>query len=429
MDFIELPDTKEETPEPKKKSGIGKGILIGILLAAALIVGGTVGFCKITGTTIVIGGNNASKVEYSQVLDEEAVDKIDELTSYLNLQYYEEVDEETLKENMYKGLMNGLGDPYSVYYSAEEYAEMQVSTTGEYYGIGAGLSQNLETMEVTITKVYGGTPSEEAGLKNGDILISVEDIDATSMEVSKLVQYIRGEEGTTVHLTVYRPSTEETLEFDVERRNVTLPSIEGELLENNIGYIQIAEFQTNTAVQFKEMLQDLENQGMQSLIIDVRSNPGGLITSVVDILDTILPKGTVVYTEDKYGNRNDYTSDSSCLNCPLVVLVDGNSASASEIFGGAIKDYEYGTLVGTTTYGKGIVQTIYPLSDGDAVKLTTAKYFTPNGNYIHEVGIDPDVVLEYEFTGPEDGEYEKQYDNQLQKAIEMLNTAENEQAE
>ena len=172
------------------------------------------------------------------------------------------------------------------------------------------------------------------------------------------------------------------------------------------------------------MLQDLQNQGMKSLIIDVRSNPGGLVTSVVDILDVILPKGTVVYTEDKYGNRADYSSDSSCLDYPLVVLVDGNSASASEIFAGAIKDYNYGTLVGTTTYGKGIVQTIYPLSDGDAVKLTTAKYFTPNGNYIHEVGIEPDVVLEYEFTGPEDGIYEKQYDNQLQKAIEILNSAE-----
>lgn len=425
MDYIELPENHEEPQIPKKDrgNGVGKGIFIGILIAAVVIIGGTFGFCKITGTALIIGGNKASSVEYTQILDEEAVDKIDELNTYLSLQYYEDVDEDALKESMYKGLMEGLGDPYSVYYTAEEYAEMQVSTTGEYYGIGAGLSQDLETMEVTITKVYRGTPSEEAGLKDGDILLTVEGIDATSMEVSKLVQHIRGEEGTTVHLTLYRPSTEETLEFDVERKNVQLPSIEGELLDNNIGYIQITEFQTNTAAQFKEMLTDLKNQGMQSLIVDVRSNPGGLITSVVDILDVILPSGTVVYTEDKYGNRNTYSSDSNCLDYPLVVLVDGNSASASEIFAGAIKDYEYGTLVGTTTYGKGIVQTIYPLSDGDAVKLTTAKYFTPKGNYIHEVGIDPDVELEYEYTGPEDGAYEKQYDNQLQKAIELLCTA------
>ena len=430
MEFIELAETNEETPEPKKNNGnnkgngTGKGIVIGILLAAVIMIGGTFGFCKITGSAIVIGGNRASRVEYSEILDEEAADKIDELNSYLSLQYYDEVDEDALKESMYKGLMEGLGDPYSVYYTAEEYADMQVSTTGEYYGIGAGLSQDLETMEVTITKVYRGTPSEEAGLKDGDILISVEDIEATSMEVSKLVQHIRGEEGTTVHLKVYRPSTEETLEFDVERKNVQLPSIEGELLDNNIGYIQITEFQSNTATQFKEMLTDLQNQGMKSLIVDVRSNPGGLINSVVDILDVILPKGTVVYTEDKYGNRNNYSSDSSCIECPLVVLVDGNSASASEIFAGAIKDYEYGTLVGTTTYGKGIVQTIYPLRDGDAVKLTTANYFTPDGNYIHEVGIEPDIVLEYEYTGPEDGVYEKQYDNQLQKAIELLTASE-----
>lgn len=422
MDFIEIPESNEETPKPerKKKGSTGKGIIIGILIAVVVIIGGTVGFCKITGSVIVIGGNNVSNVEVSQILDKETTDKIDEMTSYLNLQYYDELDEEAIKENIYKGLMKGLGDPYSVYYTAEEYADMQISTTGEYYGIGAGLSQNQETMEVTITKVYSGTPSEEAGLKDGDILVSVEDIDATSMEVSALVQHIRGEEGTTVHLVVYRPSVNQTLEFDVERRNVTLPSIEGELLENNIGYIQITEFQSNTAVQFEEKLIELQNQGMESLIVDVRSNPGGLITSVVDILDVILPEGIVVYTEDKYGNRNDYTSDSSCIGYPLVVLVDENSASASEIFAGAIKDYKYGTLVGTTTFGKGIVQTIYPLKDGDAMKLTTAKYFTPKGNYIHEVGIEPDVVLEYEYTGPEDGIYEKQYDNQLQKAIEIL---------
>jgi carboxyl-terminal processing protease len=159
---------------------------------------------------------------------------------------------------------------------------------------------------------------------------------------------------------------------------------------------------------------------MQSLIVDVRSNPGGLLTSVVDILDTILPEGTVVYTEDKYGSRDTYTSDESCLDCPIAVLIDANSASAAEIFAGAIKDYNYGTLIGTTTYGKGIVQTIFPFEDGSAIKLTTAKYYTPNGNYIHGVGIDPDIELEYDYSGPDDGTYDMQYDNQLQKAIEIL---------
>ncbi len=255
---------------------------------------------------------------------------------------------------------------------------------------------------------------------NGDKIVKVNDIEATSMELTELVQHIRGEEGTKVYIQVYRESTGEMLDFEVERRNVVLPSIEGEMLEDGIGYIQITEFQQTTAQQFAVMVNDLKSQGMKGVIVDVRANPGGYLSSVNDILDMVLPEGLLVYTEDKYGNRNEYTSDASCLDIPLVVLVDGNSASASEIFAGAIKDYEWGTLVGTTTYGKGIVQNVIPLSDGDAMKITTSKYFTPKGNYIHEVGIEPDVVIEYEYNGPTDETYDKQYDNQFLKALEIM---------
>ena len=194
------------------------------------------------------------------------------------------------------------------------------------------------------------------------------------------------------------------------------------MLSDNIGYIQISEFQSNTYLEFCDYLAMLEQEGMQGLIVDLRDNPGGLLSSVVNILDVILPEGTVVYTEDKYGNRDTYKSDSSCINYPMVVLVNGNSASASEIFAGAIKDYDYGTLLGTTTFGKGIVQTIFPLEDGDALKVTTAKYYTPDGCNIHGTGIEPDVELEYEFLGPEGESYDKQYDNQLQEAIKMLSS-------
>ena len=199
-----------------------------------------------------------------------------------------------------------------------------------------------------------------------------------------------------------------------------LPSVSYEMLGDGIGYIQISEFQKNTAEQFKAAVKDLQSQDMKSMIVDVRSNPGGLISSVVDILDQILPEGTVVYTEDKYGKREDYTSDSKCLDLPIAVLVNENSASASEIFAGAIKDYNYGTLIGKKTFGKGIVQTVYPLEDGDAIKITTAKYYTPKGNYIHKVGIEPDIEVEYNYSGPKDKKYDKQYDNQLQKAVEVL---------
>ncbi|MBP3451890.1 MAG: S41 family peptidase, partial [Agathobacter sp.] len=334
--------------------------------------------------------------------------------------YYGDFEKEDIYNSIYSGVMESLDDPYSVYYTPEEYKDMQVSTSGTYYGIGAGVSQDLTTMEVTITKVYRGTPSEEAGLKNGDQVLSVEGIEATSVEVSELVQHIRGEEGTMVHMVIYRPSTGETLEFDVERRHVELPSIEGEMLEDGIGYIQITEFQEKTDEQFADMVKQLQTKGAKGLIIDVRANPGGLLSTVVNLLDQILPKGLLVYVEDKYGNRDEYTSDAACLDLPIVVLTDEHSASASEIFAGAMKDYDYATLVGKTTYGKGIVQNVIPLSDGDALKITIAKYFTPKGNDIHKIGVAPDVEVEYEYSGPEGEDYNKQYDSQFLKALEIM---------
>ena len=192
------------------------------------------------------------------------------------------------------------------------------------------------------------------------------------------------------------------------------------MMEGGIGYIEITEFQGGTAGQFAGILEELQEQGMKGMVVDLRGNPGGLITSVVDILDMILPEGVVVYTEDKYGRRENYTSDARCLDIPMVVLINENSASASEIFAGAVKDYEYGTLVGTTSFGKGIVQSLFPLEDGSAVKLTTAKYFTPKGNNIHGIGIAADVEVEYEYTGPADEPYDIQYDNQAQRAFALM---------
>ena len=409
----------------KPKSRIGLGILIGVF-STIFVVGLAIGIaCVLTNTQIVFASRGASETlvqTTSSILDEEAISKINELSAYAKVYYYNDMDLEAIQDSMYEGLIEGLGDKYSVYYNEEDYKELQLSTTGQYYGIGAGLTQDLDTMVVSITKVYRGTPSEAAGLKNDDIIISVDGVDGTSMEVSELVKLIRGEAGTTVHLEIYRPATDEYLSFDVERADITLPSVDYELMENGIGYILIDSFETDTAHQFENAVADLTAQGMQAMILDVRYNPGGMITSVVDIADVILPEGLVVYIEDKEGNRQEFTSEGdSYMDIPMVVLINEDSASASEILAGAIKDYNYGTLIGTTTFGKGIVQTIFPLPDGDAVKLTTSKYFTPNGNYIHEVGIEPDVELEYEYLDPEGVEYERQYDNQILKALEVLN--------
>ena len=408
----------------KKRSGFGSGMFVGFLLGILLLgIGVTVGVHVYTTSTnqyLVISPSGVKKTAESNILTNKTVKKIDELMNYIDLYYNDDCDEDDIRNAIYAGTLEGLGDPYSVYYTADEYKDMQISTSGKYYGIGAALGQDAKTKEVTISKVYEGTPAEEAGLRDGDQIVKVNDTVSTSEELSDLVQKIRGEEGTTVHLKIYRASTKKTFEVDVERKNVELPSITSKMLDGGIGYIQISEFQSKTEEQFKSALADLKKQGMKSLIVDVRSNPGGLITAAANILDQILPEGTVVYTEDKYGKREDYTSDSKCLKCPIAVLVNENSASASEVFAGAIKDYNYGTLIGTKTFGKGIVQTVFPLEDGDAVKITTAKYYTPKGNYIHGVGIEPDINLTYKYSGPEDEAYDMKYDNQVQKAIKVL---------
>lgn len=420
----EVKGLQEQTGKKKErwvKSTIGRGILVGIFLT---VLCGSLGIylvCLLTGSQIVITRGVKAAGEEGAVLDADSITKINELAAYINLYYYDETDTEALKNGMYAGLLSGVNDKYSTYYTAEEYEQSQISMTGKYYGIGAGLTQDIKTMVVTVNKIYEGTPSEAAGLLKDDVILSVEDVEATSMELSELVQLIRGEEGTTVHIEVYRPATGENLSFDVERANVTLPSVASEMLTEEIGYIRIESFETDTAAQFETALAQLENAGMHSLVIDLRYNGGGLVDSVVQILDDILPEGLLVYTEDKYGNRQEYKSSGEThFDYPLAVLINEDSASASEIFAGAIKDYEYGTLIGTKTFGKGIVQSLFKLSDGDAVKLTTAKYFTPKGNYIHGVGIEPDIELEYEYLNPDGQSYELQYDNQIQKAIEVL---------
>lgn len=410
--------------QEKKESFFKKhGFILGVLTSMFFILIACFGIKAIlnmTGKLLVIGENGISKINGAALLDKKVAEKIDEIYAYMNIYYFGDFEKEDIYNSMYSGVLESLEDPYSVYYTPEEYQDMKVSSSGTYHGIGAGVSQDLTTMEVTITKVYRGTPSEEAGLKNGDKIISVEDIDATSVEVSELVQHIRGEEGTKVHMVIYRPSTEETLEFDVERRYVELPSIEGEMLEDGIGYIQITDFQKQTDEQFAEKVKELQSEGAKGLIIDVRANPGGYLDTVVNLLDYVLPEGLLVYTEDKYGNRDEYTSNRACLDMPMVVLADESSASASEIFAAAMKDYEYATLVGKTTYGKGIVQNIIPLSDGDAMKITVAKYFTPKGNDIHKVGVAPDIEVEYEYSGSLDENYDKQYDSQFLKAVEIM---------
>ena len=318
------------------------------------------------------------------------------------------------------GKMEETLDVVSEYYTKEEYDDLYtMGISGSYCGIGATLSQNMDTMVVEVVKVQEGSPAEEAGIKKGDLLVSADEYIATSMELSEFVTHVKGEEGTTVTIEVYRESTEEYLTFEITRRPLDVITVEAEMMENNTGYVLLSEFGGKTAPQFRDAIASLQAQGMDKVIIDLRSNPGGNLTSVVEILDMILPEGMIVYTEDKYGNRQEFlATDEESLDMPMVVLIDGNSASASEIFAGAVKDHQIGTLVGTTTYGKGIVQSVMPMTDGSAVKLTISSYFTPKGNNIHGIGVEPDIVCEFDAEAYYDDPDHP--DNQLEKAREVL---------
>jgi len=372
--------------------------------------------------------NSAAKSDITSSDSEESnpydfiIQKLSVLQKLVDTYYLDEVDEEALENGIYRGYINSLGDPYSTYFTKQEYKSLIESSTGVYHGIGAVVSQDVKTGIITIVKPYKDSPAYKAGLLPDDIIYKVEGEEVTGKDLTEVVSKMKGKEGTKVNITIIREGVEEPIEFTIVRQKINIPTIEHEMLDDNIGYIQILEFDEITISQFYAAVEELEEMGMKALVVDVRDNPGGLMEAVVKILDRFLPKGKlVVYTEDKYKNReNEKTSNPDRFDKPLAVLINGKSASASEIFAGAIQDYGIGTIVGTTSYGKGIVQKVIPLTDGTAVKLTISKYFTPKGRNIHGIGIVPDVEVELSdelkqlVTIPHDK------DNQLQKAVEIL---------
>ena len=345
--------------------------------------------------------------------------KTGEIEALINAYYLDEIDGQQVEDTMYTGMVAGLDDPYSVYYSKEELESMEEATAGEYSGIGATLSQDPETKEISVVSCFTGTPAEEAGLLPGDVITGWNGSPVSDMELSELVSKIKTDPDEHLTLSIERDGEE--LEVELTRRAVKIPTVEYEMLEDQIGYIRLLEFDEVTAQQFEDAMSDLESQGMEKLIIDVRNNPGGVLQTVCDMLDQLLPEGMIVYTEDKNGKRTEYTSNEEHqFTKPLAVLVNGNSASASEIFAGAVQDYGIGTIVGTTTFGKGIVQKIFYLSDGTGLKLTVAKYYTPKGHDIHKKGIRPDVEVELDEVLQNQSSISHEEDNQLQKAISVL---------
>lgn len=393
----------------KTKSRFLPGFLVGMLATMVITAGVVVGIV-FSGTDI----NITAKKQNNKSATEASLSKLSSLESIIDLYYLDKVDNKKLEEGIYKGLFSGLDDPYSVYYTADEYAKLQEDIDGVFVGMGAYVSQNTETGIIIVTKAFDNSPAKKAGIKDGDIIYKVEDKEVTGEDVDKVVSMIKGKENTKVKLTIYRQSEKKYIDVEITRAKVEVPSIEAKMLnkKKGIAYIQIVEFQENTYKQFASAIEKLKKQGMKSVIFDVRNNPGGRYDIVCQILDDLLPEGTLVSTKDKYGKEEKQTSDAKALNMPIVVIQNENSASASEIFAGAIQDFKAGTIIGTRSFGKGIVQQMWPLNDGSAIKLTVEKYYTPSGKNIHGKGITPDVEVKASTKGNKDV--------QLNKAVEIL---------
>ena len=353
------------------------------------------------------------------ISDDKMLEKIEYIKEMINDYSLYGASEEDMLEGMYRGLLWSIDDAYSAYYTVDEMAALMESSTGYYCGIGVMVSQNVYTGIITVVKPFKDGPAYNAGMRKEDILIKVEDEEVTGVDLNEVVAKIKGEEGTTVNVTVLRG--EQEISMDVTRAWIEVPTIEYEMLDDKIGYISVSEFDEVTVEQFNTAVTSLEKQNMKGLVIDLRDNPGGLVDSAVSMLDRILPKGLLVYTEDKNGTREEeFAKDNTQLQVPLVLLMNGNSASASEIFAGAVKDFGKGKVVGTQSYGKGIVQIVAYVNDGSGIKFTVSQYFTPKGNAVHELGITPDVVVELDEKLKTLSEIPKNQDNQLQEAIKVL---------
>lgn len=319
--------------------------------------------------------------------------RLDEVRQVLERDHLVAPDREAMLTGAIKGMTEALGDPYTYFFTPQEYRDFVARAQGTYGGIGLWVTVNEDDNMITVVRAFDTSPAMEAGITTGDKIIRVEGQDVDGSRLEQAVGMMRGIPGTAVTISILRDGT--VSDYTLERAIIEIPILEHKMLRDNIGYIWLYQFNEKSAENFEQALSALKDQGMEGLVLDLRGNPGGLLEQCVQIADLLLPEGIVVYSEDRQGNREKYTSDEQSLGLPLVVLVDEFSASASEVLAGAIQDFDAGTLVGNTTFGKALVQGIRgPFGDGSALKLTIAQYFTPNGRNIQDVGIAPDIELE-----------------------------------
>ena len=374
----------------------------------------------IFGYHYISDGNGKLMLLGTDVADEDIETLLQTYREIIDEYYLGEINEEDLKEGAVRGYVEGLGDPYTEYISKEEMEEYMQDTLGNYVGIGIYMTTNTQNGHIVVLATMKGSPAETAGLKPGDEIIKVNDEDCTTKNSTEVSNKIKGEEGTTVKLEILRDN--QTLTFEVKRENIKVNPVEGKVLSDNIGYIKFTSFDETTAEDFKATYQDLAKQNIKSLIIDLRNNGGGLVDQAVDIADYFLEKDKVVlYEVDKNQNEIlEVSENDPIINMPVVILTNENTASASEILAGALKDYGKATIVGTTTYGKGVIQEILTFKDGSGLKITTKEYQTPNHNKINKIGIEPDEVVELPDTVENELDVPEDQDTQLQKAIEIL---------
>lgn len=344
----------------------------------------------------------------------DAYSKINLLIDYIDTYYYDEYDLDDVYESMYSGLVQGLGDKYSMYYSIEAYEELAQQTAGQYVGIGATITYSEDGNYPMILAPIEDGPADKIGLLPMDIIVEVDGVSTYQQDLDTAVSKIKGKAGTEVVLTIYREGESDYLEFTIVRASVEIKSVSAEVLEDNIGYVAVSSFDSNTDEQFDKAITELINKGVDGIVIDLRNNPGGLLDTSCNMLDRILPaEKLLVYMLDKDDNKSGkYSRDKDTVDIPISVIINEASASASEVFAGCLKDYDKAVIVGEQSFGKGIVQTLYSLPDGTRIKLTTHAYFSPEGNNIHGTGITPDVVVS--------DDIETEEDEQLKAAIEAL---------
>ncbi len=393
---------------------------VAAIVAVTLIV-------AVSAAAIVFYSVHTEQNRYEIILDAETVDyenvvKFNRVMGILKKDFYQKVDVNKMLEGAIYGLAESLGDPYTVYFDKKQMEAFLEKSRGSYVGIGVTVNVDDDGL-LTVIEPAKGSPAMEAGILQGDKIVKVDGKDVTSVsDENMIISMIKGKENTRVNITVYRPSEDRYVQFNIKRKRIRASNIKSEILSGNIGYIKIAMFDSEIARYFRNDLSNMLKNGIEGLIIDLRDNPGGSFEQVVEIADSLLPAGTIVYTEDRDGRKEYRYSDKAYVDLPLAILINSNSASASEILAGSVRDHGRGILVGTRTFGKGLVQELKLLGDGSGLKVTISRYFTPSGTCIHGTGIEPDIEVGVfdDYRNHPVSHIPRSRDNQLRTAVKAL---------